>query len=303
MNVADSTSSRSISVVSLRHSWLQDYLTLTKPEVTFLVLIATALGCIMASPSVNVMVMFRALAGTALVAAGTAALNHYIERAHDAKMRRTADRPLPSGRLTPKEVLRFGLVLSIGGVAYLATTVNILTSVVGLLALLSYLCLYTPLKRHTPLCTFIGAFPGAAPVLMGWSAVQDALPLEAWVLYAILFVWQFPHFLAIAWIYREDYARAGMLMLPPADANGAVTFRQIMMCTVALIPLSLAPALFGMVGKAYVISALLLGLGFLYFAYRAAQHRSKGCARQLLHASVIYLPLVYAVMVIDKRAW
>ena len=160
-------------------------------------------------------------------------------------------------------------MLSIGGVAYLATTVNILTSVVGLLALLSYLGLYTPLKRQTPLCTFIGAFPGAAPVLMGWSAVQDALPLEAWVLYAILFVWQFPHFLAIAWIYREDYARAGMLMLPPADANGAGTFRQIMMCTVALIPLSRRrPVWHGRQGLCDFGSIARSWLPF--FAYRAA---------------------------------
>jgi protoheme IX farnesyltransferase len=282
---------------------LQDYLSLAKPEVTFLVLIAAGLGCVMASASLNVMVLIHALVGTALVAAGTATLNHYIERVHDAKMRRTANRPLPSGRLTPQEVLRFGLVLSIVGVVYLAAIVNLLTSIIGLLALLSYLGLYTPLKRRTPFCTLIGAFPGAAPVLMGWAAVQNSLSLEAWLLYAILFVWQFPHFLAIAWIYREDYSRAGMLMLPPKDADGSATFRQIMVCTAALIPLSLAPALYGMVGKAYVISALLLGLGFLYFAYRASQHRSKGHAKRLLHVSVIYLPIVYAVMVIDKGAW
>jgi protoheme IX farnesyltransferase len=303
MNLADSSFSRSVTVITRRPSSLQDYLALTKPEVTFLVLIAAGLGCIMASTPLNVTVLIHALVGTALVAAGTATLNHYIERAHDAKMRRTANRPLPSGRLMPQEVLRFGLVLSIVGVVYLAVIVNFLTSIIGLLALLSYLCLYTPMKRRTPFCTLIGAFPGAAPVLMGWSAIQNALPLEAWLLYAILFVWQFPHFLAIAWIYREDYARAGMLMLPPRDADGAMTFRQIMVCTTALIPVSLAPALFGMVGKAYVVSALLLGLGFLYFSYRASQHRSKGYAKQLLHVSVIYLPIVYAVMVIDKGGW
>jgi len=303
MNLDDSTCSCSVPVTTRRPSLLEDYFSLAKPEVTFLVLIAAGLGCVMASASLNVMVLVHALVGTGLVAAGTATLNHYIERAYDARMRRTANRPLPSGRLTPQEVLRFGLALSIAGVVYLAVIVNFLTSVIGLLALLSYLGLYTPLKRRTPFCTLIGAFPGAAPVLMGWAAVQNGLSLEAWLLYAILFLWQFPHFLAIAWIYREDYARAGMLMLPPKDLDGTMTFRQIMLCTAVLIPLSLGPALFGMAGKAYVVSALLLGLGFLYFAYRASQHRSKGCARQLLHVSVIYLPIVYAVMVIDRGAW
>src|SRR5262249_39233467 len=151
-------------------------------------------------------------------------------------------------------------------------------------------------KRRTSLCTLIGAFPGAAPVLMGWSAVQNGLPLEAWVLYAILFVWQFPHFLAIAWIYRDDYARAGMLMLPPQDHDGTATFRHILVFSAALVPLSLAPAFFGMTGRSYMFSAVLLSLGFLYFACRASQQRSKGCARYLLHASVIYLPLIYSMM-------
>jgi heme o synthase len=303
MNLADSTASGSVPVIARRPSPLRDYLSLTKPEVTLLVLIATGLGCIMASTSTSASALVHALVGTALVAAGTATLNHYLERSHDARMRRTANRPLPSGRLAPQEVLRFGLVLSVAGVVYLAAIVNLLTSVIGLLALLSYLGLYTPLKRRTAFCTFIGAFPGAAPVLMGWAAVQNALPREAWLLYAILFVWQFPHFLAIAWIYREDYARAGMLMLPPNDLDGAMIFRQIMVCTTALIPLSLAPALLGMAGKTYLVLALLLGLGFLYFAHRASQHRSKGYAKQLLHVSVIYLPIVYAVMVLDKGAW
>ena len=303
MNVADSTCSGSVPVTTGRLSSLKDYLALTKPEVTFLVLIAAGLGSIMASTSLNVMALVHAVVGTGLVAAGTATLNHYLERTYDARMRRTCNRPLPSGRLTPQEVLRFGMALSAVGVLYLALIVNFLTSIIGLSALLSYLGLYTPLKRRTPFCTLIGAFPGAAPVLMGWAANRNSLSLEAWLLYAILFVWQFPHFLAIAWIYREDYSRAGMLMLPPKDSDGRFTFRQIMVCTMVLIPLSLAPALLGMVGKVYVSFALVLGLGFLYVAYQASRHRSKGYARQLLHASVIYLPIVYAVMVIDKGAW
>jgi len=291
-----------LAAVQLKHhpSRLQDYLALTKPEVTFLVLMATGLGCIMASSFFNLKVLLHALVGTALVAAGTATLNHYLERVHDGKMRRTANRPLPAGRLMPQQVLRFGLALSLGGVFYLALIVNVLTSLVGLAALLSYLGLYTPLKRRTTLCTFIGAFPGAAPVLMGWTAAQNRLPLEAWALYAILFVWQFPHFLAIAWMYREDYARAGMLMLPVSDTKGDSTFRQILAYSLALIPLSLMPAFLGMVGNIYFFSAVVFGLGFFYFAYRASLHRSKVYARHLLHASVLYLPLVYAIMVIDK---
>jgi protoheme IX farnesyltransferase len=289
--------------ISCKPGRLQDYLALTKPEVTFLVLIAAGLGCFMASASLRWITLFHAVLGTALVASGTATLNHYLERAHDAKMRRTANRPLPAGRLTPQQVFRFGVALSIGGTVYLGCVVNVLTSFIGLIALLSYLCLYTPLKRRTTLCTFIGAFPGAAPVLMGWAAAQNRLPFEAWVLYAILFVWQFPHFLAIAWMYREDYARAGMLMLPVRDMNGDSTFRQILAYTVALVPLSLIPALLGMVGNIYTLSALFLGLGFLYFAYRASHHRSKAYAKHLLHASVIYLPVVYVIMAMDKGAW
>jgi heme o synthase len=303
MSLAESTLGPSVYVAARRPTRLQDYWALTKPEVTFLVLIAAGLGSVMASSSLRTLALMNGLLGTALVAAGTATLNHYLERTHDAKMRRTASRPLPGGRLRPREVLRFGLLLSIAGALYLALVVNLLSSLIGLLALANYLCLYTPLKRRTALCTLIGAFSGAAPVLMGWSAVRNNLPLEAWVLYAILFVWQFPHFLAIAWIYREDYARAGMLMLPPKDDDGEVTFRQILVCSAALVPLSLAPVLFGMTGRAYMVSALLLSFGFFYFAYRASRHRSKGSARHLLHASVIYLPIVYSMMVIDKGAW
>jgi protoheme IX farnesyltransferase len=281
-------------------SWVMDYVTLVKPEVTFLVLIATGLGCAMASNSVNLLLLFHALMGTALVAGGTATLNHYVERSHDAKMRRTANRPLPAGRLTPEEVFRFGASLSVGGLLYLAFIVNVLTSLIGLATLLSYLLIYTPLKRQTSLCTFIGAFPGAAPALMGWAAVRNNLALEAWVLYSILFLWQFPHFLAIAWMYREDYARAGMLMLPERDTKGDATFRRILACSLALIPVSLIPSFAGMAGNLYLVSALVLGLVFSYFAYYASLQRTKVQARLLVHATVIYLPLLYAAMVMNK---
>ena len=283
-----------------RFSKVSDYFCLIKPEVTFLVLIATGLGSFMAAESLNLWVLFHTLLGTALVAGGTATLNHYMERSHDGKMRRTASRPLPSGRLTPEEVFRFGVILSFAGVVYLALLINILTSLIGLATLLSYLFVYTPLNRRTTLCTLIGAFPGAAPALMGWAAVRNNLGIEAWALYAILFIWQFPHFLSIAWMYREDYARAGMLMLPACDPKGNAAFRQILGYSLALIPVSLLPVFLGMTGNIYLLLALVSGLGFFYFAYQASLHRSKHQAKVLLHATVIYLPIVYLVMVLDK---
>ena len=284
----------------IKPSKLSDYLCLTKPEVTFLVLIATALGGFMAVESPDLLVLCHAVFGTALVAGGTAALNHYIEREHDAKMRRTLNRPLPSGRLSAREALTFGIAISVVGIVYLAVLVNWLTSLLGLLTLLSYLFIYTPLKRRTNWATFVGAFPGAAPVLMGWAAMTGSLSLGAWALYALLFVWQFPHFLAIAWMYREDYARAGMLMLPAQDPKGDAAFRQILGYSVALIPVSLLPTLLGMTGSIYLWSVAALGVGFLFFAWHVFRERSKMNAKMLLHVTVIYLPVVYAVMVANK---
>jgi protoheme IX farnesyltransferase len=280
-------------------SRLSDFLALTKPEITFLVLLATAVGSIMASASIDPAILFHTLFGTALLASGAAALNQYLERFHDAKMRRTAGRPLPAGRVTPREALYFGMGLSVAGTLYLALSANTLTSMIGLIALLSYLFVYTPLKRHTHLCTVIGAFPGAAPVLMGWSAVQGSLAPQAWLLYATLFLWQFPHFLAIAWLYREDYSHAGMLMLPGEHKSGSA-FRQMWLTSLALIIASVAPSLVGMTGKLYLYFALLFGVGLLFFVQRAASIRSKRAARQLLHATVIYLPLLYVVMILDR---
>jgi heme o synthase len=290
----------SVDSAQIKPSKLSDYLCLTKPEVTFLVLIATALGGFMAVESPDLLVLCHAVFGTALVAGGTAALNHYIEREHDAKMRRTANRPLPSGRLMTQEALVFGIGISVLGIVYLAVLVNWLTSLLGLLTLLSYLFVYTPLKRRTTWATFVGAFPGAAPVLMGWAAMTGTLSLGAWALYALLFVWQFPHFLAIAWMYREDYARAGMLMLPARDPRGDAAFRQILGYSVALIPVSLFPTLLGMTGSIYLWSVAALGLGFLFFAWHVSRERTKLSAKMLLHVTVIYLPVVYAVMVANK---
>jgi protoheme IX farnesyltransferase len=282
---------------------LMDFVSLTKPEILFLVLVATGAGCVMASASVDALTLFNALIGTALVAGGTAALNHYAERAHDGKMRRTANRPLPTGRLRPRSVLRFGMLLSVTGTVYLAVNSNLLTAGIGLAALLTYLLLYTPLKRRSDLCTLVGAFPGAAPVLMGWTAVQGDVALGGWILYAILFFWQFPHFLAIGWMYRDDYARAGMLMTPQDDPDGAIAFRQVWITAGTLVVLSFFPALLGMAGRVYVLAALLLGLGLLATVYRAASLRTNVAAKALLHATIIYLPLLFLVMVLDKTAF
>jgi len=281
---------------------LMDFVSLTKPEVLLLVLIATGAGCLMASASLDPLLLFNALLGTALVAGGTAALNHYAERAYDGKMRRTMNRPLPAGRLTPRAVLRFGVALSITGTIYLAVTCNLLTSMIGLAALLAYLLLYTPLKRCTDLCTLVGAFPGAAPILMGWTAVQNDFTLGAWILYAILFFWQFPHFIAIGWMYRDDYARAGMLMTPQNDRDGRSAFLQVWIMSAALVVLSFFPAVIGMAGRVYVLAALLSGLGMLIAVHRAASLRTNASAKELLHATIFYLPLLFLMMVLDKTA-
>ena len=281
---------------------LMDFVSLIKPEVLLLVLITTGAGCLMASAPFELLTLFNALFGTALVAGGTAALNHYAERAFDGKMRRTANRPLPAGRMTPRAALGFGIVLSVTGTLYLVVTCNLLTGVIGLAALLAYLLLYTPLKRRSDLCTLVGAFPGAAPILMGWTAVRDDLSLGAWILYAILFFWQFPHFLAIGWMYRDDYTRAGMLMTPQSDRDGGSAFRQVWIMSAGLIVLSFFPVLLGMAGSVYVLAALILGLGLLIAVHRAASLRTNTAAKALLHATVIYLPLLFLMMVLDKIA-
>jgi protoheme IX farnesyltransferase len=256
----------------------------------------------MASASLDLFVLAHALLGTALVAGGTAALNQYSERAHDARMRRTARRPLPAGRLQPQDVLWFGLGRSLAGTAYLAVMLNLLTSLLGLAALLSYLLLYTPLKRRSRLCTLVGACPGAAPVLMGWTAVRGDLTPEAWVLYAILFLWQFPHFLAIGWPYREDYARAGMLMIPAGDRRGRATFGLIQLTAQALVAVSFLPTLIGMAGMGYLGAALLLGVGLLDVVSQAVSERSGVAAKHLLHATILYLPLLFLCLGLFRTA-
>jgi protoheme IX farnesyltransferase len=274
---------------------------LAKPEITLMVMISAGFSFLMASDSINLIVLARTVLGTGLVAAGAASLNQFMERALDGNMRRTSKRPLPAGKLTARAAFVFGISLSVAGAIYLIHFLNMLTALLGLLTLLSYLFVYTPLKRKTRLCTLLGAFPGAAPILMGWAAAKNGLGLEAWLLYAILFLWQFPHFYAIGWLYREDYARAGMLMLPAVDdEDGRSTFRAILISMRLLIVASLVLTFASPRGVLYFPLAIILGLSFYHVAYRASVSRSKSAAKQLLHASVIYLPLLYLAMLIDK---
>ena len=284
-----------------RLQFLADYWTLTKPEVNFLVLVSTLVGFYLASRGpLGFVRLFHTLMGTLLVASGTGTLNQYIERQSDKQMRRTANRPLPAGRLGPSEALWFGIALAGLGGWELWVFANPLTSTLALSTLVAYLALYTPLKKRTPLCTLVGAFPGAMPPLIGWAAVRNSLGPEAWVLYAILFLWQFPHLLAIAWMYREDYARAGLQLLPRNDREGRITATQILGYSLALIPASLMPAFLGQAGKAYLVGALVLGLGFFLYGMRLALHRSNSLARRVVLASVVYLPVVFTLLMVDK---
>lgn len=277
------------------------YWTLTKPEVNSLVVVSAFAGFYLGLRGpFHWLVLLHTLLGTLLVASGTATLNQFIERESDARMRRTSNRPLPAGVLKPREALMFGIALAIAGGLELALAVNILASALALLTLGSYLLLYTPLKRKTSLCTFIGAFPGAMPPLIGWAAARGRLDLEAWVLYAILFIWQFPHFLSIAWMYREDYARAGLVMLPVNDPDGRAAARQIFFTSLALLPVSLVPTFLGATGQAYLLGAAALGLLVVYCGVTAALFRTNALARRLLMASVVYLPLVWGLMIVDK---
>ena len=280
---------------------LNDYWVLTKPEVNFLVVISTLAGYYVALRGpLDIFLLLNTLLGTLLVASGTGTLNQYIERNSDASMRRTARRPLPAGRIKAMEALAFGILLAIGGGVLLWVEVNPLASVLALLTLTTYLLIYTPLKRKTALCTLIGAFPGAMPPLIGWAAARGSLNAESLVLYSMLFLWQFPHFLAIAWMYREDYSRAGLRMLPPEDSDGRLTSRQIIAFLVALVVLSMVPTLIGQVGKVYLFGAAVLGSYFLLHGARLARNRTNVLARRLVLASVLYLPLVFGLMMFDK---
>lgn len=278
---------------------LADYWTLTKPEVNFLIVIATFAGFYLASPALShsrFLLLFHTVVGTLLVASGTGTLNQYMERHFDAQMRRTAKRPLPAGRIIPSHALWFGALLSVPGGLYLALLVNSLASLLAMLTLATYLLFYTPLKRKTPLCTLVGAFPGAVPPLIGWAGARGSLSLEAWILYAMVFLWQFPHFMAIAWMYREDYARGGYLTLPRGERRGRFMAWQILVFSVALIPVSLIPTLVREAGLVYFVGALVLSSGFFYYAARLAFYRSNATARRTLFASIVYLPLIFSLL-------
>ena len=280
---------------------LSDYYALTKPEVNLLILMTTSAGYALASHSpFRVFGLINTLIGTLLVASGTATLNQWMERVWDGRMRRTASRPLPSGRMGAGEALGFGLLLSLTGGLYLAVTVNLLAAGLAITTLLSYLLIYTPLKRRTPLCTLLGAFPGAMPTLIGWAGASGKIDPPAWFLFAILFLWQFPHFLAIALMYRDDYARAGYKMLPAFDREARFTRAEILGLTLVLIVTTLLPA--GRVGPLYGVAMVLAGGFLLYYVAKLTRKASIVLASKLVHASVIYLPVVLVVVVATFKA-
>ncbi len=284
---------------------LFDFWELTKPEINFLIAITAAAGFWIGSPAAPPhfpwMRFIHTLLGTVFVASGAATLNQLIELQYDAQMRRTARRPLASGRIAPSHALWLGMLLSVFGVVYLAISTNALASLLAALTLLSYLFLYTPLKRITPLCTLVGAIPGAAPPLIGWTAAGGHLDAAAWVLFAIVFLWQFPHFMSIAWMYREDYARASYRVLPASDLKDRFVAWQCLLPALGLFVVAIVPALRGQSGILYFAGALVLGVVFLYYSARFALQRSIVCARQLLFASVVYLPVLFALLALDRR--
>jgi protoheme IX farnesyltransferase len=289
---------------------MRDYIELTKPRITWLILMSTAIGYFFGLPQaanwqafllgIQVLPLLHTIIGTGLMASGTAALNQWFEREADRHMRRTAGRPLPAGRLDAGRALVFGIALSLGGFLELSLGVNHLAGLIGAITLASYLFCYTPLKQRTWWSTTIGAIPGALPPVIGYAAAAGMLTREAWVLAAILFLWQFPHFYAIAWMYKDDYARAGILMLPVVEPDCRSTARQILVYGMALIPVSLTPALMGMSGRIYGLGALILGLWFLYSGIRVALDRTILRARRVLVTSVLYLPLIYGLMLLDR---
>ncbi|MBI4343470.1 MAG: protoheme IX farnesyltransferase [Candidatus Omnitrophica bacterium] len=280
---------------------LADYLELTKPRLSALVLVTAGVGFWLGLQDAGrLAVIIPALLGTALTAGGANALNQWMEREADALMERTRQRPLPSGRLKPESARRFGLELVVGGVALLAIAVNALAASLAALAALSYLAVYTPLKRLSPLCTLAGAIPGALPPMIGWAAARGTLGPQAWLLFGLLFLWQLPHFLAIAVLYREEYARAGFQMLPVTETAGLVTARHTLLCGLWLVPMSLLPAAVGLAGMRYAAGALLLGTGFLILAAGAAWSRSPAACRRLFQTSILYLPLLLGLLAWDR---
>lgn len=277
-----------------------DYCSLTKPEINVLIVIATSAGYVLGSEvRADWWRLVRTLIGTLLVASGTATLNQFMERVHDGEMRRTHNRPVPSGRIQPREAMLFGIALSIGGVAYLAIAVNAYVACLAAFTLISYLLIYTPLKRATCLCTYVGAIPGATPILIGWYAARPTINVEAVLLFLVLLIWQFPHFLAIALMYREDYERASYRMLPAFDTDGAFTRLQIVCFTIALSCLTLW---LSFRGSSLVATLIMAGVGggLLYYGLKLAYDKSRAAAGHLLRATIVYLPIVFVILVYLK---
>ncbi len=280
---------------------MKDYIALTKPRITWLILMSTGVGYFFgAQKGWHLWTLLHTIVGTGLIASGTAALNQWIERVADGKMRRTQARPLPSGRLPAPNALVFAILISIAGFVELWFGANPLAALLGLFTLLTYLFIYTPLKQRSPHSTTFGSLPGAMPPLIGFAAASGTLTWDAWVLFAILFLWQFPHFYAIAWMYKEDYARAGIRMLPVVEPDGQSTARRILLYSIALIPISLMPKFFAMAGNVYLYGALALGLAFLYYGLRIRWDRTRQQARRVLLASVVYLPVLFTLMLFDR---
>jgi len=293
---------------------MREYVALTKPRITWLILMSTGVGYFFGlkhdfidaasflkmNDGPDWWLLLNTLVGTGLIASGTAALNQWYEREADTLMRRTSSRPLPAGKMTAGRAMWFGIGLALLGFVEMAVTVNRLAAVLGAFTLAVYLLIYTPLKQRSHLSTVIGALPGAMPPLIGYAASHGSLTPDAWALFAILFIWQFPHFLAIAWMYREDYARAGIRMLPVVEPDGMSTRRQIILYASTLIPVSLFPVLLGMSGKIYLVGALILGGWFLYTGVRVAFDLTNTRARHVLLASIVYLPAIYVLMVFDR---
>jgi len=280
---------------------LADYVALTKPGLVTMVLVTTAVGFYLGTTGpLDAARMLATILATGLAAGGTLALNQYIERDLDARMERTRLRPLPDGRLQPIEALAFGAALTAAGLLYLTLAISPLSGLVTGATVISYLFLYTPLKVKTPLCTLFGALPGALPPLTGWAAARGDLGLEGWVLFSILFLWQLPHSLAIAWLYREDYARAGMRLLPVVEPDCHSTGRQIAANCLALLAVGMLPTIVGLTGRTYFVGATLLGVALLVFGVRLATERTPEAARRLLFATLAYLPMLLGLMALDK---
>lgn len=280
---------------------MRSYLDLTKPRITWLILMSTGIGYYFGHRGpLDLLLLFHCLMGTALIASGTATLNQWYERDADSRMNRTNQRPIPAGKVPAVNALLFGIALLVLGELELALGVNPLTAWLGLFTVASYLLLYTPMKQRTWWSTTVGAFPGAMPPLLGFAAARGALTVESWILFSIIFLWQFPHFYAIAWMYKDDYAKAGIRMLPVVEPDGASTSRQILGFAILLIPISLLPSFFDMTGHWYLAAALILGGLFLKSAATLSRNRTAPNARGVLKASVMYLPLLYLALVLDS---